>query len=210
MISTLSIEHLDRIIGEAVLFLWPLIPLFWLPMRFWPRLKRRLGPFYFLLTGLFWLPFAWLVFSFKEILLGYRILPSEWIRLSGLVLLVLGLFIQFFMAIRLGKRIVGLPELSGQRSHLETSFPFNLCRHPTYLSHFMMFFGAALATGLLAVFLVAVLDLFITLFWMIPLEEKELAGRFGDEYLKYRQKTNMLLPDGKKFLSLLFRHRKKP
>ncbi len=113
------------------------------------------------------------------------------------------------MAIRLGKRIVGLPELTGQRSRLETSFPFNLCRHPTYLSHFMMFFGAALATGFLAVFLVAILDLFITLFGMIPLEEQELEGRFGEEYLRYRQKTNMLLPDRKKLLSLLFRHRKK-
>ncbi len=113
------------------------------------------------------------------------------------------------MALRLGKRIVGLPELTGQRSQLETSFPFNLCRHPTYLSHFMMFFGAALATGFLAVFLVAILDLFITLFGMIPLEEQELEGRFGEEYLRYRQKTNMLLPDRKKLLSLLFRHRKK-
>ena len=209
MISTLSIDYIDRIIGEAVLFLWPLIPLFWLPMRFWPRLKRRLGPFYFLLTGLFWLPFAWLVFSFEESLFSYRIFLPEWIRLSGFVLLFLGLFIQFFMALRLGKRIVGLPELTGQRSQLETSFPFNLCRHPTYLSHFMMFFGAALATGFLAVFLVAILDLFITLFGMIPLEEQELEGRFGEEYLRYRQKTNMLLPDRKKLLSLLFRHRKK-
>ncbi len=73
----------------------------------------------------------------------------------------------------------------------------------------MMFFGAALATGFLAVFLVAILDLFITLFGMIPLEEQELEGRFGEEYLRYRQKTNMLLPDRKKLLSLLFRHRKK-
>ena len=209
MISTLSIDYIDKVIGEAVLFLWPLIPLFWLPMRFWPRLKRRLGPFYFLLTGLFWLPLAWLVFSFEEPLFSYRIFLPEWIRLSGFVLLFLGLFIQFFMAIRLGKRIVGLPELTGQRSRLETSFPFNLCRHPTYLSHFMMFFGAALATGFLAVFLVAILDLFITLFGMIPLEEQELESRFGDEYLRYRQKTNMLLPDRKKLLSLLFRHRKK-
>ena len=209
MISTLSIDYIDKVIGEAVLFLWPLIPLFWLPMRFWPRLKRRLGPFYFLLTGLFWLPLAWLVFSFEEPLFSYRIFLPEWIRLSGFVLLFLGLFIQFFMAIRLGKRIVGLPELTRQRSQLETSFPFNLCRHPTYLSHFMMFFGAALATGFLAVFLVAILDLFITLFGMIPLEEQELEGRFGEEYLRYRQKTNMLLPDRKKLLSLRFRHRKK-
>ncbi len=200
---------IDKVIGEAVLFLWPLIPLFWLPIRFWPRLKRRLGPFYFLLTGLFWLPLAWLVFSFEESLFSYRIFLPEWIRLSGFVLLFLGLFIQFFMALRLGKRIVGLPELTGQRSQLETSFPFNLCRHPTYLPHFMMFFGAALATGFLAVFLVAILDLFITLFGMIPLEEQELEGRFGEEYLRYRQKTNMLLPDRKKLLSLLFRHRKK-
>ncbi len=155
------------------------------------------------------MPFAWLVFSFKETLLSYRIIPPEWICLPGLVLLFLGLFIQAFMALRLGKRIVGLPELTGQRSQLETAFPFNLCRHPTYLSHFMMFFGAALATGFLAVFLVAILDLVITLFWMIPFEERELEGRFGDEYLKYRQETNMLLPDRKKFLSFFFRHRKK-
>ena len=109
--------------------------------------------------------------------------------------LALGVTLQGLTAIRLGRRILGLHELNKEKNvSLEQSFPFNVCRHPTYLSHFMMFWGAALYTGNIWVGLIAVLDLVVTVTLIVPFEEKELERIFGEDYKKYSQSTGRFIP----------------
>ncbi len=198
----------EKLVAVSVIVAWPVIPIYWLPMRLWPGLKKTLGPFYLIVAGLIWLLVALALWSNLDSLLGYQVDFPSFLRIFGLFFLILGLLLQIAMAFKLGRRIAGIHELTGEEACLETSFPFNLCRHPTYLSHFMMFFGAAVFSGYLVLFLIALLDVLITIFLMIPREESELERRFGKPYLQYRQKTNMILPDFNKLFSFFFRNGK--
>jgi len=188
-------DSLTKIITLAVVGLWPLIPIFWLPMRIWPCLKRICGAFYFVLTGIVWLPWAYLVWSNQAFILAKFFDMPSIIRWFGMLSLALGVALQGLTAIRLGRRILGLHELNKEENvSLEQSFPFNVCRHPTYLSHFMMFWGAALYTGNIWVGLVALLDLVVTVTLIVPFEEKELERIFGEDYIKYSQSTGRFIP----------------
>ncbi len=189
----------------AVIIAWPVIPIYWLPIRLWPRLKETFGIFYLIVAGLLWLFVGLAIWSNFAILLVYHFDFPSFLRLCGLLWLIFGLLLQIVTAFKLGKRIAGIHELTGEEARFETSFPFNLCRHPTYLSHFMMFSGAAVFSGYLILFVIALIDVIITIFLMIPKEELELERRFGKSYLRYRQKTNMILPDFNKLFSFFFR-----
>ncbi len=105
-----------------------------------------------------------------------------------------GVLLQTWTALVLGRRITGLPELEKVMVSLETGPPFNLCRHPTYLAHLLIFSGSFLATGLPCLFFLSLLDFLITRFVIIPLEEMELEERFGQPYRDYKRDVSCFFP----------------
>jgi protein-S-isoprenylcysteine O-methyltransferase Ste14 len=86
--------------------------------------------------------------------------------------------------------IMGMPEVTRVvPGRLVTAGPFGLLRHPTYLSHTLMFAGLFLWTETAALGAVAVIDALVVNAMVIPLEERELLERFGKEYEEYRRKV---------------------
>jgi len=72
--------------------------------------------------------------------------------------------------------------------------PYSLIRHPGYLSEILMWGGfAVLTSNLLAVLLFPVMTLGVYLY-RISVEEKMLAERLGEEYVRYRKRTSRLVP----------------
>ncbi len=95
--------------------------------------------------------------------------------------------------------IMGLPEVSSKaEGGLVTEGAFSFVRHPTYLSHTLMFGGVFLLSGVIAVGVVTLLDLIIVNTVIIPLEEKELLIRFGEEYSRYKKNVPGYFPRLKK------------
>ena len=85
-----------------------------------------------------------------------------------------------------------LPLLPTQE--LLTQGPFRFCRNPMTLGTILGYLGVAIAFGAfsgiaLVLTLAALLLLYIT-----RIEERELAQRFGADYLEYRRQVPLLIP----------------
>jgi protein-S-isoprenylcysteine O-methyltransferase Ste14 len=73
--------------------------------------------------------------------------------------------------------------------------PFALCRNPMTLGTIFAYYGVSLMIGSITS-LIAITLLALLLFAYIKnIEEKELALRFGEEYLEYKAATPFIIPN---------------
>ncbi len=142
-----------------------------------------------------WLPWAVVVLDHPGLFTGH---PFRWLRPHpwlGWPLFLLGCALQAWTAMIMGHRIIGIPELHrSKRQALVERPPFTWCRHPTYLSHHLIFLGLLFITGETASLVLFLLDVAVTQLIIIPLEERELLQRLGDRYRRYAARTPRLLP----------------
>lgn len=184
------------LIALLTIIIWPIIPLFWIPVHGLARFFKRIGGFTYIMPALLWPPLAYFIYLNRAFFLNYRIDPGPLARIAGLVILAGGAMLQIWtgrLLTLLG--LMGLPEVSREAAgRLVTEGAFSFVRHPTYLAHTLMFGGVFLLSGVIAVGVVTLLDLIIVNAVIIPLEEKELLGRFGEEYAKYKKSVPGYFP----------------
>jgi protein-S-isoprenylcysteine O-methyltransferase Ste14 len=192
---------LTDLLALATVMVWPVIPLFWIPVHGFPRVFRRLGRLTYLMPATLWPPLAYLIFDKRDLVLQYRFdLPLP-VSIAGAFLLAAGLALQLRTGLLLSLRgLMGIPEISpGRSDRLVTRGAFSVIRHPTYLSHTLMLAGMFLFTRVAAVGAVTLLDFVVINVFVIPLEERELVTRFGTEYVEYQKKVPRYFPKiGKK------------
>jgi protein-S-isoprenylcysteine O-methyltransferase Ste14 len=179
------------IFAIATIMFWPVIPLFWIPVHFATGFFRRLGLLTYLMPAVTWLPLAYLIYINRMSFLGHKIDFTASLNMAGYPLLIAGTLLHLW-TIRLlgGLGIIGLPEVCSMiKEHMVIRGPFSIVRHPTYLAHTLIFSGVFFITGITAVGVVALADFIIVNAVLIPLEEKELANRFADEYKSYKRKV---------------------
>ncbi|MDA8239531.1 MAG: isoprenylcysteine carboxylmethyltransferase family protein [Nitrospiraceae bacterium] len=184
------------LLALATVMVWPVIPLFWIPVHGFPRLFRRLGKFTYIMPAVLWPPLAYVIFINRGLLLHYRFdLPLS-VRTAGALLLAAGIALQIRTGVLLSLRgLMGIPEISpGTSDRLVREGVFSVVRHPTYLSHTMMLAGMFLLTSVAAVGIVALLDFTVINAFVVPLEERELFTRFGADYAEYRKKVPRYFP----------------
>ncbi|MDA8432193.1 MAG: isoprenylcysteine carboxylmethyltransferase family protein [Nitrospiraceae bacterium] len=187
---------MNDLLALATVMVWPVIPLFWIPVHGFPKIFRRLGTLTYLMPALLWPPLAYVVFHNRAPVLHYRFdLPLS-LRIAGGLLLAAGVALQVRTGVLLSLRgLMGIPEISPDASNrLVTKGIFSVVRHPTYLSHTMMLAGMFFLTAVAAVGIAAALDFLVINIFVIPLEEKELAARFGQEYIEYRRAVPKFFP----------------
>ncbi len=190
---------LSDLIAIITLALWPAVPLFWVPVHCLPRVFRKLGPFTYVLPFVTWLPAAAFILSRRSFLLQYQFSFPLAVHVAGGLLLVLGMALQIWtLALLTLPGIMGVPEVTEVKGRLVTGGPFSVVRHPTYLSHTLMFLGVFLVTGVASTGAVTVLDILVVNTMIIPLEERELAARFGEEYEEYRKRVPSRFLPGKR------------
>jgi protein-S-isoprenylcysteine O-methyltransferase Ste14 len=179
-----------------IAILWPIIPLWWIPVHGANKLIRKLGfaiyPIFFVL----WVFIAYPIYINRVFLLGFRIDFSIIIRAMGTFCAFAGLVLQLWTLKALTATVItGVPEIiNGSKARLVMHGPFSRVRHPTYLSHTLFFTGIFLLTGVFATGFIALIDLLIVTLIIIPLEEKELLQRFGDEYRSYMARIPRFIP----------------
>jgi protein-S-isoprenylcysteine O-methyltransferase Ste14 len=190
---------LADLIALITLALWPAVPLFWVPVHCAPQVFRKLGLFAYVLPFLTWLPAAAFIISRRSFLLQYHFSFPLAVHAAGGLLLVLGMALQIrTLALLTLPGIMGVPEVTEVKGRLVTGGPFSVVRHPTYLSHTLMLLGVFLATGVASTGVVTVLDILVVNTMIIPLEERELTARFGEEYEEYRKKVPSRFLPGKR------------
>jgi protein-S-isoprenylcysteine O-methyltransferase Ste14 len=175
---------------------WPVIPLFWIPIHLATGIFRRFGKLTYIFAVILWGPVAYLIFLSRDYLLVNIVEFPLMISSSGLILLLAGSLLHIWTGALLSPRsLIGIPEIVAPReSRLIDKGPFAVVRHPTYLAHTMMFAGIFLYTGVTAVGILTFIDFMVVSVIVIPLEERELALRFGEPYQEYMKRVPRLIP----------------
>lgn len=186
---------IDRI-ALLTIIVWPIIPLFWMLVHGFSGFFKRIGRLTYVMPALIWPPLAYYIYLNRAFLLQYRIDFHHLIRIAGIVIMTVGALLQIWTGRLLSLfGLMGLPEVSQKaEGRLVTGGAFSFVRHPTYLAHTLMFGGAFLLSGVIAVGVVALLDFLVMNAVIIPLEEKELLLRFGEEYVQYKERVPGYLP----------------
>jgi protein-S-isoprenylcysteine O-methyltransferase Ste14 len=146
--------------------------------------------------------FWWILPGFLAVFFGppleFLYLPA-WLprgmgmELAGLVILLLGLLLRIWTRLTIGGMYSGYVKI---RVHhiLVTDGPYHFIRHPGYAGFVLMALGLAIGysswIGLAAIPLL----LLPGLAYRMGVEERLLAGRFGEEYREYARKTRALIP----------------
>ena len=184
------------LLALVTIIIWPVIPLFWIPVHGFPGLFKKLGLFTYIMPFVLWFPLAYIIYARRMILLQVKIGIPLLLHVAGLLLLIAGTALQIWTGRLLSiPGLMGLPEITKRvRSRLVTDGAYSVVRHPTYLSHTLMLAGVFFISGVAAVCAVTLLDLIIINGAVIPLEERELLSRFGSEYSEYKKRVPRFFP----------------
>jgi protein-S-isoprenylcysteine O-methyltransferase Ste14 len=184
------------ILAIMTLMFWALVPLFWIPVHGLSTFFKKLGIFTYITPLITWLPIAWLIYANRDLLLRHTIYLPLTLKVMGWIIFILGMLLQIWTLRLLGGwRILGLPEVTQiVESRIVTTGPFSVIRHPTYVSHTVMYAGVFLITGVIVLGVITLLDIIIINTIVIPLEDRELVERFGAAYRQYKERVPAFFP----------------
>jgi protein-S-isoprenylcysteine O-methyltransferase Ste14 len=109
-----------------------------------------------------------------------RIIVPEIVRWIGMAMLGIGLVIAVGALIQLK----GLEDIK----HLVTTGLYSKFRHPMYYGFILWILGEVIYSGAIISFIAGLTGIGCILFWR-HLEEEKLEVYFGDDYIRYREKT---------------------
>jgi protein-S-isoprenylcysteine O-methyltransferase Ste14 len=118
--------------------------------------------------------------------------PVNW--LLGLLFVLAGLSLGFWsnhVQFTIG-RGTPVPVMATQKLIVQP--PYSYCRNPMALGAIALYLGIAIWLGSLSALGMVLLFAICLLIYIKLLEEKEMALRFGDDYLKYKRQTPFLIP----------------
>jgi len=142
------------------------------------------------------LPYLFLVIcpSLDERLGLDRIEPGAATIVIGGILMVVGFFFAFWSIMMQLTQGRGTPLPMMPTQGLITTGPFRYCRNPMTLGTILAYLGMTIAAAtVVGVALVLALgSLLIT--YLKKVEDKELAERFGEQYLEYKERVPFIVP----------------
>ncbi|MBI4462977.1 MAG: isoprenylcysteine carboxylmethyltransferase family protein [Acidobacteria bacterium] len=173
------------------------IPVFWLLVHpvanFWRRYPRGC---YYGLAPLVWIVLAMALVRGRVWWLAERFSQHWLATLVGVGLLAADVALILQVERQAGWRaLVGLPELmpAHHPGRLVAGGIYQRVRHPRYLGMMLAWWGAVLLSG--ATRLAILVAGATVLAWVVSeLEERELAARFGREYVAYRERVPRFVP----------------
>jgi len=119
-------------------------------------------------------------------------LPT-WLRSVGVAVGLLAVPAAYWVFRSLGRQ-VSETVLTKEHHELVTAGPYRWVRHPLYATGIALFLAVGLMAANWFILSFAILALMGIRFVVIPLEERELLAKFGDQYRSYRRRTGALVP----------------
>jgi len=77
---------------------------------------------------------------------------------------------------------------------LVTKPPYNHCRNPINFGAILYYFGFGILVSSFSLIGLSILLTILLILYLKLIEEAELEGRFGEEYIKYKGSTPFLIP----------------
>ncbi|HEY9760071.1 MAG TPA: isoprenylcysteine carboxylmethyltransferase family protein [Oculatellaceae cyanobacterium] len=117
---------------------------------------------------------------------------QTWMTVTGITLMVIGFSLGYYANRTIADNWSPIIDKTKEQK-LTTGGVYSVVRHPLYLSGLLLLVGTNLFFGNSWSWLSTILVLVITLY-RIPVEEKQLESRFGQEYTDYKRQTKALIP----------------
>ena len=113
--------------------------------------------------------------------------------LTGILLFTFGFILRIYAIRELGPFFTF--EVGLRKSHqLITNGPYSIIRHPGYLGYILISIGLYTFLGTFFGIILSFTICSLIYFKRIPIEEKILSKKFGDEFEKYKLKTKKIIP----------------
>ena len=183
-------------LGWLACVVYSTIPSFWFLIH--PRAEywrsRRKSPYRVLLPAwiAMWIVLGLATASWRSV----ELYKSKWTWIPAAALFASGIWLYTQSGKHFsGKQLGGIPEvMPGRgRQQLVTSGIRNHVRHPVYLAHLCELLAWSLGTGLLVCYGLTAFAI-LTGAVMIGMEDRELAQRFGQEYVVYKNRVPAVWP----------------
>lgn len=120
-----------------------------------------------------------------------KIIPFPW-QLMGVLPLALGAALNIIADKAFGDAKTTVKTFQ-ESAALITDGVYRICRHPMYLGFVLILLGLAILLGSLAPFFVIPIFAIVMDLVFIVVEERMLAGKFGQEWVKYVTKVGRWL-----------------
>ncbi len=149
-----------------------------------------IGPvFWFGLMALFVFASLWV-----DGLLSYSSASSSWALIISVIILTLGVLLSVWSASAF-YRTKGTPVPFNPPPRLVTTGLYTQIRNPMLTGMFLLLLGLGILFRSFSLILIFTpFFIFINVFYIKVIEEKELAKRFGEEYLEYKRNVPMFIP----------------
>lgn len=112
----------------------------------------------------------------------------------GVSLMVIGFYFALWSIYAQLTRASGTPLPILPTQKLLTDGPFRLCRNPMTFGTIVAYAGIGVYAGTISGIAFVLCFGLILILYLKLLEEKELAERFGEDYLKYKQEVPFMIP----------------
>ncbi len=182
-------------VGWVLGCVYATIPAYWFLVHplaeFWRRRRvslKGVGPAW----PLMWVLAGALTWPWRHAVL-YR---QPWAWVPGVALIICAMYVYSHAGRDFSTdQVLGRSELEPDKheQRLVTHGIRARVRHPYYLAHLLHLSGWMVGTGSVAVLALWVFGV-ITGAVMLPLEERELVRRFGEEYREYQRRVPAILP----------------
>ena len=126
-----------------------------------------------------------------EASLHERFTPA-WLIISGIIFMLIGFFITYYANRTIAENWSPVLDKTKEQRLIKSGI-YSLVRHPLYFSGLLLLIGTNLFFGNSWSWLSTLLVFIITVY-RIPIEENQLEGRFGQDYVDYRSRTKALIP----------------
>jgi len=124
----------------------------------------------------------------------WRFSAPIWASSVCIVATAAGLFLALWTIWKQFRYARGTPAPFMATKKLLTDKPYSFCRNPMALGAILAYFGVSfLASSFASILGFFIFAVFMTAYIKL-IEEKEMALRFSEEYLRYKQKTPFLIP----------------
>jgi len=111
------------------------------------------------------------------------------IYVSAVIIVLVGMYIALKSALQYFVKSDSLPIIGKVPKHLIRRGLYRRSRHPFFIGHCLMVIGIALFTRSLIFMIISFLYIFMILFILKFVKESKIEKEFGQEYIKYQQKT---------------------
>ena len=118
---------------------------------------------------------------------------AHWLRLAGLLILVMGLIIRWAAILNLGSAFSANVAIRDTQK-VRTTGLYHFVRHPSYLGLVLIFLAIGIYSRNWLSLAVAVVPPTVALLYRIHVEEAALREAFGEEYVAYSRTTKRLVP----------------